>query len=245
MSVRAEGDFPRFAPAGDGALVIELGREISRSLNESVRELDASIRLARLPEVIATVPSYTSLLVYYDPGIVLFDELVKKLRNVPQLSCAEKSARNCWTLPACYESNIGFDLEPLAERLNLSAAEVVKLHSSVEYMVYMIGFAPGFAYLGELPAALTVPRKTDIVLEIPSGTIQVGGMQTAISSMPMPTGWYIVGRTPAILYDERRSRPFLLEAGDYVRFVAIPASEFEVLADAAARGEFTPKHSTL
>jgi KipI family sensor histidine kinase inhibitor len=243
MSARSDDEFPRFAPAGDAALVIELGREISRRLNESVRELEAAIRSAALPELIATIPAYTSLLVYYDPGLVSFEELVRKLRHLPRVASDKRPSRRRWTLPVCYGGTIGFDLELLADQVKLSAAEVVKLHASAEYMVYMTGFSPGFAYLGELPAALAVPRKSEIVPEIPSGTIQVGGVQTAISSMPMPTGWYIVGRTPAMLYDSRRPRCFLLEAGDYVRFAPIAADEFQRLSDAAERGEFMPESS--
>jgi KipI family sensor histidine kinase inhibitor len=243
MNAPDDDTFPRFVPAGDAAIVVELGRVISRSLNERVQELDEALRDAAFPEVIATVPTYASLLVYYDSGLVLFGELVIKLRSLAAAGRRAKRSRRRWMLPVCYGGEIGFDLEALARLVKLPATEVVALHAAVEYMVYMIGFSPGFAYLGELPAALGVPRKSALLPEIPPGTIQIGGVQTAISSMPMPTGWYIVGRTPAMMYDARRPRPFLLEAGDYVRFAPIVADEFHALTAAADRGDFIPESS--
>jgi KipI family sensor histidine kinase inhibitor len=243
MEVHDEHAFPRFAAAGDAALVVELGREVFRELNERVRDFDAALRAADLPEVVATIPTYTSVLIYYDPGLVRFAELVEKLQNLLLVGRSEQSSRRRWTLPVCYGGEIGFDLETLSQQVHLPAADIVKMHASTEYMVYMIGFSPGFAYLGELPAPLAVARKSTILPEIPPGTIQVGGVQTAISSMPMPTGWYIVGRTPAKLYDSRRQRPFLLEAGDYVRFLPIPEDQFHTMTEAADRGEYVPKSS--
>jgi inhibitor of KinA len=245
MEVHDEQEFPRFAAAGDAALVLELGCEVSRLLNERVRDLDAALRSSALPEVIATIPSYTSMLIYYDPGLVRFDELVEKLRKLVSVVRSGKWSRRRWTLPVCYGGEIGFDLETLSQQVHLPAAEIIKMHASPEYMVYMIGFSPGFAYLGELPAPLAVARKSAILPEIPPGTIQVGGVQTAISSMPMPTGWYIVGRTPAKLYDSRQQRPFLLEAGDYVRFLPIPEDQFHTMTEAADRGEYVPESSMV
>jgi KipI family sensor histidine kinase inhibitor len=241
MSATNQGSFPRFIPAGDAALVVEFGRSVSRALNKRVRDLDAAIRSNAISEVTATIPAYTSVLIYYDPNLASFDALVGKLQRLLSTTRDEARTRRRWILPVCYGGEIGFDLEAIAQRLHLSTAEIVTVHAATEYMIYMIGFSPGFAYLGELPAQLSIPRKSAIVPDIPPGTIQIGGVQTAISSMPMPTGWYIIGRTPVMLFDIRRKNPFLLEAGDFVRFVPIKPDEFHTLAEAATRGEYTPE----
>lgn len=236
--------FPRFAPAGDSALVVEFGRTISRALNKRVRDLDATVRATGLPEVVATIPSYSSLLIYYNPDVARFGVLVGKLKKLLSGAQSESPSSRRWKLPVCYGGEIGFDLDAATAELRLSAGKVVAIHAATEYMVYMIGFSPGFAYLGELPEQLSIPRKATIVPDIPSGTIQIGGVQTAISSMPMPTGWYVIGRTPVMLFDIRRNNPFLLEAGDLVRFVPISFDEFYSLSEAAKRGEYTPESTS-
>jgi len=244
MGTENQEKFPRFTPAGDAALVVEFGRSVSRVLNKRERDLDTAVRSNALPEVIATIPAYTSLLIYYKPNLAPFGALVAKLQKLLSATHDEAPPRRRWILPVCYGGEIGFDLDAIAEQLHLSAAEVVAMHAATEYMVYMIGFSPGFAYLGELPARLSIPRKSTIVTNIPPGTIQIGGVQTAISSMPMPTGWYVVGRTPVMLFDIRRQNPFLLDAGDFVRFVPIRPEEFHALAQAANRGEYAPESTT-
>lgn len=244
MGTETQEKFPRFTPAGDAALVVEFGQSVSRVLNKRVRDLDTAVRSSALPEVIATIPAYTSLLIYYKPTLAPFRSLVDKLQQLLSATQDEVPQRRKWTLPVCYGGDIGFDLDTIAEQLHLSAPEVVALHAATEYMVYMIGFSPGFAYLGELPPRLSIPRKSAIVPNIPPGTIQIGGVQTAISSMPMPTGWYVVGRTPVLLFDIRRQNPFLLDAGDFVRFIPIRPDEFHTLAEAANRGEYAPESTT-
>lgn len=241
MGAENREKFPRFTPAGDAALVVEFGRSVSRALNKRVRDLDSALRSNALPEVIATIPAYTSLLIYYNPNLARFGGLVDKLQEFLLATQDQVPPRRRWMLPVCYGGEIGFDLETIADQLRLPAAEVVAVHAATEYMVYMIGFSPGFAYLGELPAQLSIPRKAAIVPDIPPGTIQIGGVQTAISSMPMPTGWYVIGQTPVMLFDIRRKNPFLLEAGDLVRFVPIRADEFHTLSEAANRGEYAPE----
>ena len=230
----------RVAPAGDAALVVEFGDVIARAVNDRVRMLDAVVRAAALSEIIATVPTYRSLLVYYDPSRTSYTTLAERLRTLEGGAPAALRPARRWAIPVCYGDELGFELEDVARHARLSSDAVVCLHTELEYMVYMIGFSPGFAYLGELPPALGIPRKTVPRPLVPAGTIQVGGMQTAISSMPMPSGWYIVGRTPAAMYDPRRPFPFLLDAGDRVRFVPIDRAEFDRLAAAAVAGSYVP-----
>jgi KipI family sensor histidine kinase inhibitor len=228
----------RIAPAGDGAIVVELDASISREINKRVRDLEAALVGAGWPEIIATVPSYRSLLVYFDPVRVTFNELAQRIRNLGRDKTTASRKVRRWRLPVCYGGEYGPDLNDLAAKLNLSPEEAVREHSGIEYMVYLIGFSPGFAYLGELPKALEVPRKTTPRSLVAPNTIQIGGQQTAISSMPMPSGWYIVGRTPLKMYQPAHSKPFLLEGGDLIRFEPIIPPEFDSISAKVERGTF-------
>lgn len=197
----------RIAPAGDEALVVEFATCISREINERVRELDQALSKAGWPEVMGTVPSYRSLLVYFDPIKISFEELSRRLRTLDKIRTVASRRPKQWTLPVCYGGEYGADLDELATALSMSSEEIIRAHSGAVYTVYMIGFSPGFAYLGELPRILEVPRKAVPKPLVPPNTIQIGGQQTAVSSMPMPSGWYIVGQTPFKLYQPARPKP--------------------------------------
>jgi len=231
-------EIQRIAPAGDEALVVELGATISRLVNNHVRDLEKSLINAGWPEIVATVPSYRSLLVYFDPVRISFAELAQRIRTLSRRQIVASNQARRWRLPVCYGGGYGPDLNDLASKLGLSAAEVVRSHSGTEYMVYMIGFSPGFAYLGELPKALEVPRKTTLRPLVAPNTVQIGGQQTAISSMPMPSGWYIVGRTPLKMYQSANPRPFLLEGGDLIQFEPVEPHQFESIATQVERRTF-------
>lgn len=228
----------RIVPAGDQALVIELGASISRAVNDRIRDLDAALSLAEWPEILATVPSYRSLLVYFDSIRVSFAELSERIRALSQKTQAVNRKVRRWTLPVCYGGEYGFDLDDLAGKLGLAPGDVVRKHAATEYMVYMIGFSPGFAYLGELPSDLAIPRKTTPAPLVPANTIQIGGAQTAVSSMPMPSGWYIVGQTPVTMFRPAAETPFLLDGGDLVRFEPIPPTRFAGISEAMRHGDF-------
>lgn len=234
------GEIHRIAPAGDQALVVEFGISISREINERVRYLEAALNQASWPEVMATVPSYRSLLVYFDPINISFDELSRRIRALNRSKKSAKRRARRWTLPVCYGGEYGPGLKELADTIDFSSDEIIREHSGAEYMVYMIGFSPGFAYLGELPIRLHVPRKTVPTALVPANTIQIGGQQTAVSSMPMPSGWYIVGRTPIRMYQPARASPFLLDGGDLVRFEPITSPDFTRISERAERGTYEP-----
>jgi KipI family sensor histidine kinase inhibitor len=237
-SSRDQTEIHRIVPAGDEAIVVELGASISREVNKSIRDLETALIQAGWPEIVATVPSYRSLLVYFDPVSVSFDELAQRIRTLSQHRAAANQRVRRWTLPVCYGGDYGPDLNDLATKLGLSADEIIRTHSTAEYMVYLIGFSPGFAYLGELPKTLEVPRKTIPAPLVAPNTIQIGGQQTAISSMPMPSGWYIVGRTPLKMYQPANPKPFLLEGGDLIRFEPIVPSEFDSICAKVECGTF-------
>jgi KipI family sensor histidine kinase inhibitor len=238
---RAQAEPPRIAPAGDQALVLEFDASISRAVNQRVRDVEETLTEAAWPEIISMVPSYRSLLVYYDPVAICFEELSQRLLlTLSETKSATAKRPKRWTLPVRYGAGSDSDLDDLAKKLSLASDDVIRLHSETEYMVYMIGFSPGFAYLGELPTALEVPRKIVPAPLVPSNTIQVGGQQTAVTSVPMPSGWYVVGLTPVRMYQPDRSKPFLLDGGDLVRFRPITLAEFAEISENAARGTYEP-----
>jgi inhibitor of KinA len=231
----------RVAPAGDEALVIDFAPMISREVNRRVRTLFQALLKTDMVEIRGIVPSYRSLLVYYESTGISFENLVERILEIHRDAADAGSPARRWTLPVCYGLECRDDLNDLADRLKMPVETVVSAHSGPTYMVYMIGFSPGFAYLGELPPELDIPRKTVPAALVPANTIQIGGRQTAVSSMPMPSGWYVVGRTPVAMFDPSRERPFLLEGGDLVAFEPITVADFDRLSEMVARNAFSPR----
>jgi KipI family sensor histidine kinase inhibitor len=239
-TVTEPSDAATFRIAGDQAVVVELGDDISRATNARVRRLDRALRESAIEGVIDTVPSYRSLLVYYEPRSISHTDLIEMLKSILSEASGANERTKRWHLPVLYGAECAADLSALAGKVGHSEEEIIRIHSGAEYMVYMVGFSPGFSYLGELPRALEVPRKLVPARSVPANSIQIGGAQTAVSSMPMPSGWYIVGRTAVWMYDLRRTSPFLLAAGDLVRFHPVGAGEFAALGERAERGELEP-----
>lgn len=230
---------PRFLPAGDAALVVELGDAIDDRLNERVMALDRAIAGTGIPGVEETVPTYRSLLVLYEPDAIGWAELVRRLSalldDLPAEAPAPAGRR--WTLPVVYGGSFGEDLAFVAASHGLSEAEVVERHAGAEYRVHMIGFQPGFAYLGGLDPALRTPRRADPRPKVPAGTIAIGGAQTAVYSVEAPSGWHLLGRTPVRVFDLRRPEPFLLAPGDRVRFRPVPGDAWDGLVHRVEGGE--------
>lgn len=221
---------PRIQPLGDTALRVQLGEGINPELNRRVRAACAALERAALPGVVEWVPSYTAVTLYYQPHVVRFQELS---RQVEAALAADLDAPvppgKTVTLPVLYGGEYGPDLAFVAEHHRLSVDEVIDLHCQPEYLVYMIGFAPGFPYLGGLSERLATPRLEKPRRSVPKGSVGIGGSQTGVYSVESPGGWRLIGRTPVSLYDPRRNPPALLEAGDRLRFRPIGASEYAEL----------------
>ncbi len=233
----SDADFPRVRPCGDAALAIELGAEIDADLNGRVLALDAVVAQAKPPGLIETIPTYCTLFVAYNPLITDFATLSGWLLNAARQPLSAPKPGRIWRFPVCYGGAHGEDLPFVAATAKLSEAEVVRKHTASPYRIYMMGFLPGFTYLGGLDPDLAVSRRNDPRLTSPSGTISIGGIQTGIQCLASPTGWHLIGRTPARTYDPARKTVFFLEPGDGVRFVAISADEFDALEARAATGE--------
>lgn len=231
---------PRLLDAGDGGLVVELGSTISETTNRQVIALGNALGALALPGIIEIVPTYRSLLVLFDPLALPRATLRDAIARLwpPPVETSER--RGHWRVPVLYGGAHGVDLEGVARTHSLTPDEVVALHAGAEYRVYMIGFAPGFAYLGGLPASIHTSRRTDPRLKTPPRSISIGGQQTAVSPpLEIPSGWHLLGQTPVRSYDPRRTeKPFLFAAGDIIRFVPVAADEYEEMcARAEAGGE--------
>jgi KipI family sensor histidine kinase inhibitor len=231
--------YPRFLPAGDSALVVEFGSDISPETNAWVTRLDNALSATSPPGVVEVVPTYRSLMLVYDPLATDFSELCREVEGISVRCNVDNAAnRQRWIVPTAYGGATGEDLAFLAKHAGISELEVIRLHSSVEYRVYMIGFAPGFTYLGGLPQILHTPRRAVPKARVEAGSVMIGGMQTAIASVATPTGWYVLGRTPARAFDgSRTGKEFLFRPGDTVRFEPVPEDDFAELEARAATGD--------
>lgn len=233
---------PKFLPAGDLAVSVELGEEISREVNARVLALDYLIQQKGVPGVVETVPSFRALLVYYDPSVVGWEDLVATLRAlVPQARPELLPPARQVEIPCCYGGELGFDLEAAAVKLGLSPEEVVRLHAGADYHVYFVGFTPGLPYMTGMPERLTIPRLETPRTRTPAGSVGIGGMQCCIYSVESPGGFWVLGRTPLRLYDPASPEPILFRPGDRVRFRPIDRVEFDRLAAAVAAGTFRVK----
>jgi inhibitor of KinA len=231
----------RFLPAGDLAVSVELGEEISAEVNTRVRALEYLVDQKALPGVVETVPSYRSLLVYYDPSVVGYDALCAQLAALAEqaTTTAMPPAREV-ELPCCYEGELGADLEAAAARLGLSVDELVALHAGADYLVYFIGFTPGLPYMTGAPERLTIPRLDTPRVKVPAGSVAIGGTQCCVYSVESPGGFWLLGRTPVRLYDPDAAEPILLRPGDRVRFRPIDRRQFDDVAMRVAAGRFRP-----
>lgn len=218
-----------YAPLGDHAVLITLGDGISEATNRCVREASLSIAAANIPGVTDIVPAFASVAVHYEPGPGrMQNEVVTALRSVlANRSALELPAPRLVEIPVCYGGDLGPDLEELASAHDLTPSEVIALHTAGEYLVYMVGFMPGFAYLGGLPEQLVTPRRTSPRTVVPAGSVGIGGQQTGVYPLDSPGGWNLIGRTPIEMFDIRREESTLLASGDRVRFCQISRREFD------------------
>lgn len=228
---------PTILISGDSAVTIEFGRSIDAEINARVLGLDQALAAEALPYVIETVPTYRSLIVHYDPVSIGFDALCAELLAIAAKAGAAAASTRHWRIPVVYGGDFGLDLDHVADVAGVAAEDVIAIHSAPVYRVYMIGFTPGYSYLGGLDPRIVTPRRKDPRLETPAGTVAIGGEQTGVQCLAAPSGWNLIGRTPVRTFHPTREPMFLLEPGDSVSFEPIDAKHWESLDRAAASGE--------
>lgn len=228
---------PRILDCGDSALSVDFGNFIDPQVNARVMALDAALSARSIPGVVEAVPSYRALMVHVDPCRVDFDELRHTLLELASSSGQVGLRRQRWVVPVVYGGAFGEDLEVLATRHGLSNTQLIDLHSAPVYRVYMVGFMPGFSYLGGMDARLRTPRRTQPRPSAPASSISIGGSQSAIGSLPAPSGWHLIGRTPVRPFMPSRTPQFLFQPGDEIVFDPIAERRWNALDAAAAAGE--------
>ncbi len=229
----------RFLPAGDKALAVELGDSITPEINRRVRDLLAVIENQGRPGLVDLVPTYRSLLVYYDPLRLSLSQLEERLAALEQhLDQAALKAPKVVEIPTLYGGEYGPDLDHVAEHNGLAPEEVIQIHAGAEYLVYMMGFTPGFPYLGGMSERIATPRLQTPRTAIPAGSVGIAERQTGVYPIESPGGWQLIGRTPVQFFDPQRDPPVVVVAGDYIRFAPITEEAYHDIQRQVREGSY-------
>jgi len=223
-----------FSPLGDHAVTVTVGDSIDETTHRRVRAISAALDAREIAGIVDQVPAFASLVVHYapervggDPAESPYQRLVGMLTQVlAHVGDETLPAPRTTDIPVCYGGDLGPDLEDVARQHAMTPRDVIDIHTAGDYLVYMVGFMPGFAYLGGLDERLVTPRRTSPRTAVPAGTVGIGGQQTGVYPLVSPGGWNLIGQTPLRIFDVNRDEPALLATGDHVRFRAISLAEF-------------------
>lgn len=234
----------RILNCGDTAVTVEFGKTISPDIGKAVKNLDTVIKNSRKRGISETVPTFCSLTVIYKPEILPYKKLIKFIGTALAESekiTGSKNEKIIHLIPVCYDGEFAEDLADVAKINGLTEEEVVNIHTSSDYLIYMLGFLPGFAYLGGLDKRIETPRLESPRTKIPAGSVGIGGNQTGIYPIASPGGWRLIGRTPMLPFDEKREEPILYKSGEYIRFVKIDRAEFDRIENEVKNGCYEHK----
>lgn len=219
--------FPRLRCVGDSAILVEFGETIASEINDRVMALDRALQQAPLPGVVDFAPAHASLLVTYDPLRTGPEPLLGTLSRLALEVRPEAIQPRRIEIPVCYDPPFAPDIANVAGQTGLTPDGVIAAHLASAFRVYMYGFTPGCAYMGGLDGAIRLPRRATPVRDVPAGSVIIAGPQCIVTTFTMPTGWWIIGRSPARIYDPASETPFLFSVGDEVHFRRIGLAEFE------------------
>lgn len=229
----------RYLVSGDSSVCVEFGNEISPDINRKIRAFKIAVEKSGIPGIVETVPTYRSLLVHYKPEVIGFKAITEKFKSLMgTLDNIEIPPPTVIEIPVLYGGEMGPDIENVASHNGKTVEEVIKIHTSQEYLIYMIGFIAGFPYLGGMSKEIATPRLKEPRVKIDGGSVGIAGEQTGIYPLDSPGGWQLIGRTPFKLYDAEREKPVLLEAGQYIKFRSISQKEFDETAKAVEDGSY-------
>ena len=224
---------------GDSSLLIVFGDEISPEINKRISAAVQLLKMQHIKGVVDLIPSYTALLINYNPQVISFAEIRSRGEKILAMDVkTESGAKTIVEIPVCYGGEYGPDLQNIADHAGLTPEEVVRIHSSRDYLIYMLGFLPGFCYLGGLDERIHTPRLANPRIKIREGSVGIGGSATGIYPMESPGGWQLMGMTPVKTFDASREVPILLEAGQYIRFIPIDEDEYNRIRELVAKGEY-------
>ena len=232
----------KFFPAGDHAMVVEFGSIIAENINQKVHALAGWIEEKQIEGVVELLPTFRSLMIYYDCHVVSFEQLKRKVSEFDDTKVsAGAEKKKIIKVPCCYGARFGSDLHDMEKILGIDKDEIIRIHSSVCYKIYMLGFLPGFVYLGGLDKRIEVPRLSSPRVKINPGSVGIGGNQTGVYPVASPGGWRLIGGTPLDFYDPDREKPILCNAGEYIRFVPIHIDEYYDIRHLVLNGQYEPE----
>ncbi|MEQ1797734.1 MAG: 5-oxoprolinase subunit PxpB [Lacibacter sp.] len=232
----------QFIPLSECAVLLSFGNTIDNAIHEKLMQVKRITEENPFPGFIETVPAYNSLTVFFNPvevkktaGTISASVIhqLKQIIETAEQSSVQKVTASTITIPVCYDEEYGIDLNELSVELKLSIKEIIELHTKQQYKVFMIGFTPGFPYMGILDEHLFTKRKAQPRISVAPGSVAIAGNQTGIYPLSTPGGWSIIGRTPLKLFDQQKVNPFLLKAGDTIQFTSITKKEFTTLSAVA------------
>ena len=229
----------RYLTAGDKAIVLEFENKINKETNLLLRKIYYFISKKNIEGIEEMVPTYRSLIIYYDPQKIKYENLIQRFKKI-ETSITEITIpiARVTEIPVLYGGGCGPDLEFVAQYNKLSTKEVIKIHSEKEYFIYMLGFLPGFTYLGGMSDKIATPRLEKPRLKVLGGSVGIAGKQTGIYPIESPGGWRIIGRTPVKLFNPQKESPFLLKSRDYVRFYPIGQEQFKEIKKSIEEGDY-------
>jgi KipI family sensor histidine kinase inhibitor len=217
----------KYLICGDKALSMEFGNEISEDLNKKIRAVTALIESKNICGIDELVPGYRSLMIHYNPLLIEYEELVSILTEIEEhINVFELPPPETIEIPVLYGGRYGPDIENVAKHNSLTVQEVIEIHTSTKYLIYMLGFTPGFPYLGGMDKRIACPRLDTPRTKIPAGSVGIAGEQTGIYPLESPGGWQLIGRTPIELFNPERENPILVKPGNYIVFKSIDEEEY-------------------
>lgn len=229
----------KYLPVGDKGMVIEFGNAISPEINYKVRSFAIAISNASIPGLKEYIPTYRSIFLVYDPLVWKFEHFVNRLQELENsLNSLQLPQPNIYHIPVAYGGQFGPDLDSVCQYTGLSINDFVSIHTSTNYLIYMLGFTPGFPYLGGMDKRIASPRLDTPRIKVIVGSVGIAGTQTGVYPVESPGGWQIIGRTPVKLFEPLNKKPVLLNAGDYVCFFAITIEDYQQITSAVERGEY-------
>jgi KipI family sensor histidine kinase inhibitor len=233
-----------YNPSGDSAVIIKVGNEISEEINRIVRKLLVQIEKQNISGIIDFIPSFNELMILYDCSLTGYRELLNELIPLEkEIDTTELPESLVIEVPVLYGGISGPDLEEVAHFSKLSSEDVINIHCSVRYLVYMLGFTPGFCYLGGMDTRIAIPRKQTPRIKIPAGAVGIADNQTGIYPIESPGGWQLIGCTPLKLYNPDTKPEFLIRQGDYIHFYPIDEVQYEEILAEVNNGNFQVKRN--